>query len=277
MILGLFAGISLAAALLICLLCGCFTGLTWLWVLPVSFLGTFLLLAALAFAYLLYLCSKVDQDVPQEDDDPLYRRAVNLLLEAIIPCVRVHIKTSGMEKIPQSGRFLLVCNHNNDSDPIILMRVFHKHQLAFISKKENKSMFVIGPMMHKILCQLIDRENDREALKTILRCIQILKEDKASVAVFPEGGILSEDEKLHSFRPGVFKIAQKAKVPIVVCTLRGTVPVMHNVKHFKRSDVEMRLVDVVPAEELAGITAVDIANRVYKIMADDLGPERIAN
>ena len=276
MLLGIFSAVSAVAALVICFLCGCFSGLTWLWVLPVSFLGSFLLLAVLAFVYLLYLCSKVDQDVPQDGDDPLYRKAVDLYLEAIIPCVRVHIKTVGMEKVPASGRFLLVCNHNNDSDPIILLRVFRKQQLAFISKKENKSMFVIGPMMHKIQCQLIDRENDREALKTILRCIQILKEDKASVAVFPEGGILSEDEKLHPFRPGVFKIAQKAKVPIVVCTLRGTLPVMHNVKHFKRSDVEMRLVEVIPAEELAGVTTVDIANRVHDIMAKDLGPERIA-
>ena len=276
MLFAIIAAVSLVTALLLCLFYGGFAGLTWLWILPVSFLGSFLLLVVLAFAFLLYLCKKVDQNVPQDGDDPLYRKVMDLYLEAIIPCVRVHIKSSGLEKLPKSGRFLLVCNHNNNSDPIILLRVFRKQQLAFISKKENKSMFVIGPMMHKIQCQLIDRENDREALKTILRCIQILKEDKASVAVFPEGGILSEDEKLHPFRPGVFKIAQKAKVPIVVCTLRNTLNVMHNVTHFKRSDVELRLVEVIPVEELAGVTTVDIANRVHKIMADDLGPERVA-
>ena len=276
MLLSALSAVSLLTALLICFFCGAFAGLAWLWVLPVSFLGTLLLLALLAYLFLLYLCSKVDQDVPQEDDDPFYRKVVNLYIESVVPCLRVHIKHSGTEKVPKTGRFLLVCNHNNDSDPVIIMRVLPKHQLAFIAKKEAKTRFIIGPMMHKLLCQLINRENDREALKTILRCIQILKEDKASVAVFPEGGILSEDEKLHPFRPGVFKIAQKAKVPIVVCTLRGTVPVMHNITHFKRSDVELRVLDVIPAEDLEGVTAVDIAHRVHKIMADDLGPERIA-
>jgi 1-acyl-sn-glycerol-3-phosphate acyltransferase len=136
-------------------------------------------------------------------------------------------------------------------------------------------MFVIGPMMHKTLTQLIDRENDREALKTILRCIQILKEDKASVAVFPEGGII-EDYKLHHFRPGVFKIAQKAKVPIVVCTLKNTDHVMENVVHYRRSDVQLNLVTVIQPEEFAGITTVELAQRVHKIMADDLGPELVA-
>ena len=137
-------------------------------------------------------------------------------------------------------------------------------------------MFVIGPMMHKIQCQLINRENDREALKTILKCIQILKEDKASVAVFPEGGILSEDGKLHHFRPGEFKIAQKANVPIVVCTLKNTKDVVRNIKHLHPSSVEMKVVDVIPAEELKGVTAVDIAHRCYDLMAADLGPDRIA-
>ena len=277
MLLATLSAISLVTAVLICLMCGGFACLAWLWILPVSFVGTLALLALLAYLFLLYLCSKVDQDVPQEDEDPFYRKVVNLYIESVLPCLRVHIKHSGTEKVPQNGRFLLVCNHNNDSDPVMIMRVLPKHQLAFIAKKEAKTRFIVGPMMHKLLCQLINRENDREALKTILRCIQILKEDKASVAVFPEGGILSQDEKLHHFRPGVFKIAQKAKVPIVICTLRGTVPVMYNITHFKRSDVELRVVDVIPAEELEDVTAVDISNRVYQIMADDLGPERIAD
>jgi len=137
-------------------------------------------------------------------------------------------------------------------------------------------MFVIGPMMHKLLCQLINRENDREALKTILHCIQIVKEDKASVAVFPEGGILSEDGKLHHFRPGVFKIAQKANVPIVVCTLKNTLNVIPNLLRWKRSDVLMSVLEVIPAEELKGVTTVDIAQRCYKLMAEDLGPDLIA-
>ena len=87
-------------------------------------------------------------------------------------------------------------------------------------------------------------------MKTILKCIQILKEDKASIAVFPEGGILSEDGKLHHFRPGVFKIAQKANVPVVVCTLHNTKDVVHNILHLKPSSVQMKVLEVFPAEEL---------------------------
>ena len=276
MLLISIAVISLLSGALVCYGCDAFSTLTWLWLLPVSTLGFFLLLAALLFAFVLYLCKRVDQSVPQEDDSKFYRIVANLIVRSALPFLRIRVKHSGTEKVPTDGRFLLVCNHCNDSDPIILLYCLHKSQLAFISKRENSTMFVIGPMMHKILCQLINRENDREALKTILRCIQILKEDKASVAVFPEGGILSEDGKLHHFRPGVFKIAQKANVPIVVCTLKNTKDVVRNIKRLKPSSVEMKVLEVIPAEELKGVTTVDIAHRCYDLMAADLGPELIA-
>ena len=267
---------ALLAGLLVCAQSGAFATFTWLWMLPVTALCVFAGIVLLGFLGLLYMCKRVDQTKPQEEDDKFYRIVADLVIGAALPFLRIRIKKSGLEKVPTEGRFLLVCNHCNNADPIILLHVLRKFQMAFISKRENSTMFVIGPMMHKLQCQLINRENDREALKTILKCIQILKEDKASVSVFPEGGILSEDGKLHHFRPGVFKIAQKANVPIVVCTLHNTKDVVHNILHLKPSSVQMKVLEVIPAEELKGVTTVDISKRCYDLMAADLGPDLIA-
>ena len=276
MLLGAFAALSCVIGVAVCFLTGAFGTASWMWMLPVTALGCLLAMIGLMFGFLMYLCKQVDQDVPQEEDDKLYRVVTNLVIQSVLPILRIHVKMSGLEKMPKDGRFLLIANHTDNSDPIILLYCLAKYQLAFISKRENRDMFVIGPMMHRLQCQLINRENDREALKTILRCIQILKEDKASVAVFPEGGI-DDDLLLHKFKPGVFKIAQKANVPIVVCTLKNTQVVVKNLMKWKRSDVEMKVLEVIPAEELKGITTVDIADRCYKLMAEDLGPELVAN
>ena len=276
MLIGGISAISLLVSLAVCLGTGAFGGGSWIWLLPVTFAGSFLALALAAFLFLMYLCKRVDQSVPQEEDDKLYRVVTDLVIQAALPVLRIRTKVTGMEKMPKEGRFLLVSNHCDNSDPILLLRAFAKYQLAFVSKQENSDMFVIGPMMHKIQCQLINRENDREALKTILNCIRILKEDKASVGVFPEGGILSEDGKLHRFRPGVFKIAQKAGVPIVVCTLHNTKEVVKNIKRFRGTKTELHVLEVIPAEELKGVSTIDIARRVHKLMADDLGPDLIA-
>ena len=263
---------------LVCLVLAVPVGLkAGIWAALGTFLGAFLLQALLMFLFLLYLCRRVDQNVPQEEDDPLYRKVTDLILESVLPILRIHIRKTGMDLVPDSGRFLLVCNHCNDSDPIILMRCFAKYQLAFVSKKENSTMFVIGPMMHKLQCQLINRENDREALKTILKCIQILKEDKASVAVFPEGGILTEDGKLHHFKPGVFKIAQKAGVPVVVCTLKNTLPVVDNILHLRASHVQLDVLGVIDTDTVRNLKTVEIAEKAHAMMAENLGPELIAD
>ena len=276
MLLGAFAALSLIAGILFCFGNGAFSGTTWLWLLPVTTLGCLLLLVLLAFLFLLYLCKRVDQNVPQEEDDPLYRKVTDLYIESVLPVLQFHVKTKGMEKMPEDGRFMLICNHCSLADPILLLYCLPKYQLAFVSKRENSTMFVIGPMMHKLQCQLINRENDREALKTILKCIQILKEDKASIGVFPEGGILSEDGKLHKFRPGVFKIAQKAGVPIVVCTMKNTLNSVPNLLHLKPTHVELSILEVIPVEEVKSHSTVELAHRCHDLMAEDLGPDLIA-
>lgn len=241
-----------------------------LWLLPVLFAGIWLGLALIAFAFLWILCALVDPDSPQEHDSPFYRSVMYVYIEALISLVMARVHTRGLEKTPAEGRFLLVCNHLFLADPGILLHYFKKSQLAFITKKENQSMFLVGKIMHKIMCQPLDRENDRQALKTILKCIQLIKEDEVSVGVFPEG-YTSKDGRLHPFRPGAFKIAQKTGVPIVVCTLQGTREIFKNLKKLKHTDIRLHLVDVIPPEEYRGLSTVEISDMVYEMMIGDLG------
>ena len=241
-----------------------------LWLLPVLFLGIYLTLTLIALLFLIVICALVDRNRPQEHDSRFYRSAMYIYIEALIQLVLVRLHTKGLEKTPKEGRFLLVCNHLFLADPGILLHCFKKSQLAFITKNENWTMPIIGKFMHKILCQGVDRDNDRQSLKTILKCIQLIKDDEVSIGVFPEG-YTSKDGKLHPFRAGVFKIAQKANVPIVVCTIQNTQNIFRDLKKLKMTDVEVHLVDVIPAEELKGRTTVEIADRVYEMMIADLG------
>ena len=258
-----------AAALVIALCCGLFLGAGVLACVGIFVLSDVVLML-LAFLFLWAATSTVNQEVPQEHDSRFFRGIVKLYIPAIITLLNMKMDFRGKEKLPKDGRFLLVCNHLSILDPVVLLWAFPKAQLAFITKKENRTMFIIGNLMHKIMCQNIDRENDREALKTILKCIQLLKQDEVSVAVFPEG-YTSRDGKLHHFRAGVFKIATKAQVPIVVCGLRNTEKVFHNAKRLRSTDVHLHVVDVIRPETFGGRTAVDIGNEAYGLMLSDLG------
>ena len=264
----LLKGIAGVSLLLSCVICAVSDQL-WLWALPL-FALVYLLGMVVALLFLLACCKAVDVEKEQENDSKFYRAMMYLYIEALISLVLVRLHTKGLEKTPKEGRFLLVCNHLFIADPGVLLHCFKGSQLAFITKKENLKLPVIAPIMHRILCQPIDRENDRSALKTILKCISLIKEDKVSIGVFPEG-YTSKDGKLHPFRPGVFKIAQKTGVPIVVCTLQNTQVIFKNLAKLKKTDVDLHLVDVITPEEYKGMSTVEISDCVYERMIADLG------
>ena len=242
------------------------------WAAALFFVGAWVVLAALAFAFLVIITKFVDLEKEQQEDNKFYRTVMTLYIAALKRVVRLNLHTEGLEMLPKDGRFMLVCNHQSIADPVALLHVFPKAELAFITKKENQQMFLIGKLMHKIMCQPLDRDNDRAALKTILKCIQLIKEDKVSIGVFPEG-YTSKDGKVHPFRAGVFKIAQKADVPIVVCTIRDIKVLFKNMVKLKPTNAHLHLVGVIPAEELKGKNTVEIGDRIYEMMIADLGEE----
>ena len=263
---------SLLSALLICLLTGNFQTPNCLWILPAGYIGTYVILTGLGFSFLLYLCHRVDLTVPQEHDDPLYRRWAGYFVDSAMSLLKTRLHTSGLHLIPKTGRFMVVCNHRDIMDPVIVTKYFKHSQLAFISKKENVDMFIIGKMMHKTMCQMIDRENNREGLKTILNCIRLLKEDECSIGAFPEGYI-TKDGKLHHFRSGIFKVAMKAKVPIVVCTIKGSENILKSAAHLKPVDCDFHVLGVISPEQYQGKTSIDISSHIFRMMLADLGPE----
>ena len=240
-----------------------------------AFVGCFLLSLLLCFLIIWVAAKRTDPEKEHTQDDPFIRAIIKYYAPAVFRLLGCKIEVTGAEKLPRDGRFLLVSNHLADLDPGIFFTAFPDDQLSFIAKKEVAHMPIIGILMRRILCQFVNRENDREALKTILKCISIIKEDQASIAVFPEGRIAG-DNLMHHYRPGVFKIAQKANVPIVVCTLYGTQNILPNAKRLRRTRIQLHLLEVIPAEELKGVTTVDIAARVHAIMAADLGAEFVA-
>ena len=275
MVIGMVAVISAIVSVLLCVGADAFQNVSWLWILPIGWLGSFLGILLLAFLLVLIMCAFVDLEKEQHKDNRFYRAMLYVIADAAHTVLQVRVHTQGLEKIPADGRVLLVCNHLDNVDPVIIMHQVKKKQtLAFIAKREVASMFVVGKFMHKILCQRVNRENDREALKTILKCIEIIKEDKASIAVFPEGGIRGGNV-LHPFRHGVFKIALRTQVPIVVCTLWGTQNVFHNGLRLKPTDVDFHVLGVVQPEEIKGKTAVEVGHIVHDMMAKDLGPDRV--
>ena len=251
-----------------------FASLAALWQVPVFFLGSFLALVVLFLLVVLVSCLFVDPKKLLEKPSRYFRFMLNQFCRLAFFLGGVHVHVTGLEKLPHDHRFLLVSNHLFAFDPLIYYYAIPHDELAFISKKENFSLFMVAEIMRELLCLPIDRENDRAALRTILKAIQFLKEDKTSIAVFPEG-YTSKTGELNSFRNGAFKIAQKAGVPIVVCVLSNTPAILKNM--FRRhTDVYLDVLDIIPADELNGVTTAQIGSRVHDAMTKGISARRKA-
>ena len=59
----------------------------------------------------------------------------------------------------------------------------------------------------------------------------------------------------------------------MVCTLKGTSDLFHNLKRLKPTHVQLNLVDVIPAEEVKSANTVELGEKIYQMMLESLGPE----
>lgn len=257
-------------ALVMAALCTVWSGVRGFWIVPMaigSFLGWWIVLMALWFLIiLLFSYTSSLEAPPPKKAHPLYQQIVICFLGILCRGARLRLHLSGEEKLPE-GRFLLVSNHRSAFDPIATGWILRKRVMAFVTKPENLRVPMAGRMIYKANYLPIDREDPRRAMETIQNAAELLKNDVVSVGIYPEGTRSRTDEML-PFHNGVFKIAQKANVPIVVMTVWGTEKAPKRTP-WHRTDAYLDILEVIPAEELRGSTGA-LSARVRAIMEEGL-------
>ncbi len=243
-------------------------GYSW-WLVPILFVGFTLIFIIVHLAVFVISILLIKKDSESERFCGYYRCLMKLTLPMIFKLSRVKITVTGEEKIPYDCRIMLVSNHINDIDPVIFITAFPDLELGFIAKKEVYDLFpFVAKMMRRLYCIPIDRENNREGIKAILKAIEYIKKDKASIGIFPEG-YTSKDGNLQEFRNGAFKIATKSKCPIVVCTLTNSQKVFSNMFR-RKTEVFLDVLDVITAEETSVLHTDKIGERVHNAMSENL-------
>ncbi len=225
--------------------------------------------AVIIFYCLLLIISSylINPEKEYNKNSKYYRFLLNSATACSLKLIRIKVKINGIENLPTDGRFLLVCNHISKFDPIISWYILRKYDIAFISKPENFKVPFFGRIIQKCCFMPIDRENPRNAVKTINRAVSLIEKYEVSVGVYPEG-TRSKDGVLLPFHNSVFKIAQKANVPIIVMTIIGTEKIHKNYP-LHRSVVEMDFVNVLPACKIKSLRTAEIGDTVRKTMIEN--------
>lgn len=236
------------------------------WLVPVILVACFVALIILHIAFLALNIAIVNSNKPAKDSN-FFRLVVKGFLQIALPILRVKVHLSGLEKIPQDRPFLLVCNHIHDLDPAIIYYAVPDSRLAFIAKKEVRDLFpYIYKALHKLSGLSIDRENNREAAKTIINATHLIKNKTNSVAVFPEGYV-SKSGELLPIRNGSLKIATKAQCEIVVCTIWGTKDIPKNLLR-RKTDIYFDVLSVIDTAQ--NNQTSDLGEQIHTLMEENL-------
>ena len=204
-------------------------------------------------------------------DSHAFRKLITVTLRMVFKLANLHVHSTGLEKIPDGERFLLVSNHIHDLDPAVILHEVADSQLAFIAKKEVRDLYpFVYKALHKMHGLPIDRENNREAAKTIISAAKLIKDNENSVAVFPEGYVSLSGELL-PIRNGALKIATKTQAKIVVCTLWGTKEIPKKMFR-RRHDVYFDVLEVIDTKD--NIHTAELGERISALMLESIERHR---
>lgn len=136
---------------------------------------------------------------------------VNWAFRLILKIVGTKVTVLGQENIPDCP-CLFTSNHRSYAD-IPLGYTTVGHLTGFIAKKEISKVPSLSWWMKNMNCLFLDRNDTRQALKTVLAAIENIK-NGYSMFVMPEG-TRNHGVEMLPFKEGTFKIADKANCPIV--------------------------------------------------------------
>ena len=258
---------SLIGTTLISYFSGWFGDLNVLWRFPLVFVGLGLGVLALIMAVAFIIHSTIDVTKPVDKPSKFHTFVYHCFLSFLDRLFGARLHVVGEEKLPD-GPCVFVMNHRSNFDPMLLADKYKKRKILMISKPGNFKAPIAGGFIHKAGYMAIDRENDREALKTVLKAIKYLGEGY-SIGVYPEGTRNKDGLDLLPFRSGAFKIATKANVPIVVTAIHET-QYIHKNAPFKKTDVYLHIIKTITPEEYAGKHTNDISQEVFDMMQADI-------
>ena len=208
------------------------------------------------------------QEEKYEEERALIAEITGRWVNEVVKKFDMHLTIEGQENIPE-GACAFYVNHQGYGDIPTMFKVCEGKQVGFVAKDGAEKLPFISDWIKASQGIFIKRGETREGLKSIKEGAEKLK-NGYSLIIFPEG-TRSHSSEMGDFKPGSFKLATKAGVPIVPVTINGSYHM------FEDRDVITNgaVIDVIvhPAIETAGLARSEqnqLPAKVEQIVRDGL-------
>lgn len=192
---------------------------------------------------------------------------VNWAFRVCLFLAGVKVTVIGEENVPKDVPVLYVGNHNSFFD-ILITYVRVPRPTGYIAKGEMQRIPLLSTWMRNLHCLFLDRSDIKKGLQTILSGVEKIKSG-ISICIFPEGTRNKTEDDFLPFHDGSFKIAKRAKCPIVPMTINNSSAVFEDqFPKIKKTHVVLEYGKPFRIEDLSPEDTKQIGKYVQNIIAE---------
>ncbi len=187
-------------------------------------------------------------------------RHIQYIFQRAVKSGNIDLKVYGQENIPTEGGFTMYSNHQGMFD-ILAIPATCDQPLAAVLKKELKDIPFLKQVIACTKSFPMDREDVRQSMEVILAATKEVARGR-NYLIFPEGTRSKNGNRMREFHAGSFKIASKAKAPILPVALIDCYKVFDE-KGCKPVSMQIHYLPVIPYEEYKDMKTPELAQMVH--------------
>lgn len=182
------------------------------------------------------------------------------------------VEAAGREKIDKSATYVVVSNHQSMVDIMLGYRLFF--HFKWVAKAELLKVPFIGWNMLLNRYVFVKR-GDRKSILDMMKEAEAHLRNGSSIYIFPEG-TRSETGEVGKFKSGAFTLAKRVGLPVLPIALSGSASTLPKGQYWLKGRHQMKVeaLDPIPAEEVAALSAKELAERARDAIMDAMASTR---
>lgn len=197
---------------------------------------------------------------PEKYPEMTKYKHIQFIFQRAVKSGNIDLQVFGQENIPKENGFTMYSNHQGMFD-ILAIPATCDQPLAAVLKKELKDIPFLKQVIACTKSFPMDREDVRQSMEVILAATKEVASGR-NYLIFPEGTRSKEGNQMKEFHAGSFKIATKAKAPILPVALIDCYKVFDQ-KGCAPVSMQIHYLGPIPYEEYKDMKTPELAQMVH--------------
>lgn len=151
-------------------------------------------------------------------NNPVYYWATDFFYRGIVFASGVKVSVTGRSNIPRDSA-IIIANHQSAFDIPLVGFLLHGYPHVWLFLKRYTKYPIFGFIMRRMNI-VVDHTGVRKLTGSIYRAVELLKDQKRHVVLFPEGGRFI-DGVIHDFFYGFSLLAEQTKRPVIPIVIKN--------------------------------------------------------